>query len=81
MKSLAEWSAIFFGFLAAALWAYASFQKVENDPTDKSAKFIEHTGSRAIDVLATARRQTYWNGWAALAASLAALSQALTLVL
>ncbi|WFU84842.1 hypothetical protein QA645_19500 [Bradyrhizobium sp. CIAT3101] len=69
---------IAFSLLAGVLWLFASLQNVR--PTDKS-KFanpdilfnLPNFNGEMSDVLATAARQSYWNGWASLCASLAAL--------
>jgi hypothetical protein len=70
-----------FGFAAAILWLFASLQNVR--PRDKSSFNtsailinIPNIKGEASDVLATAARQSYWNGWAALSAAIAAMCQA-----
>jgi hypothetical protein len=72
-------AAALFGFIAGVLWLFASLQNVK--PTDQS-KFasellisLPNIGGEDSDVLATSARQSYWNGWAALAASVAAMCQ------
>jgi len=69
-----------FGLAAAALWIFASYQHVapETKSPFESQGFLISTvdrNGRAIDVIATAARQTYWNGLAALAAAIAAIFQ------
>jgi hypothetical protein len=69
-----------FGLAAAVLWIFASFQCVAPDPKspfasqDAMIDIVDHRG-RPTDVIATAARQTYWNGWAALCAAVAAICQ------
>jgi hypothetical protein len=61
---------------------------VEHDPDELDEEgmhplaFTEvHRSGKVIDILKTAARQTYWNGWAALAAAAAALAQAVATAL
>jgi hypothetical protein len=69
-----------FGLIAAGLWIFASYQHVvpETKGPFESQDFliatVDHNGRRS-DVIATAARQTYWNGWAALASAVAAICQ------
>ena len=69
-----------FGLVAAGLWIFASYQNVtpETKSPFESQGFlianVDHDGRRS-DVIATAARQTYWNGWAALATAAAAICQ------
>jgi hypothetical protein len=69
-----------FGLAAAGLWIFASFQYVEPEtgsPFESQDTLISvvDRGGRVVDVIATAARQTYWNGMAALAAAGAAICQ------
>jgi hypothetical protein len=72
--------AAFFGLAAAVLWIFASYQRVAPETKsrfesqDALISIFDHNG-RPVDVIATAARQTYWNGLAALAAAGAALCQ------
>jgi hypothetical protein len=69
-----------FGVAAAGLWIFASYQHVEPESKsrfesqDAMITILDHRG-RPVDVIATAARQTYWNGLAALAAAAAAICQ------
>jgi hypothetical protein len=71
-----------FGLIAAGLWLFASFQRVAAKPDhlvtlEDGLQVIDvddETGHR-VDVYATAKRQTYWNGMAAVFASAAAVCQ------
>jgi hypothetical protein len=81
IKVTLRWGTAGFGLLAAVLWAIASFSNVPPREDDEAtpmdlAQGIQvttiHNSGKRTDVLATARRQTFWNGWAALAASIAA---------
>jgi hypothetical protein len=71
------------GLIAAVLWYFASSAEVAHDPNregDKSAvEFFN--GEHKWDVIRTAEIQTKWNKRAALFASAAALSQAISLFL
>jgi len=86
MRSVLTALAALLGFVSAALWAFASFQTVAPDDGVHDAaglqplRIIETEGRRATDILATAKRQTFWNGWAAGAAAAAAAAQALSLL-
>lgn len=83
-KSLLVFVAAAFGLIAAVLWALASYQRVRHDPKEVDEQglhpfaIVETKGN--VDVLKTADRQTRWNGWAALAASIAAAAQAASLL-
>jgi hypothetical protein len=73
-----------FGLLAAVLWAIASFRKIPPHEDDPSAPMEQRQGfqmtsiakdGKQTDILATAESQTFWNGWAALSAAIAAVCQ------
>ena len=67
-------------FLAAILWFRSTRDEIPVDPEDQEMTLIsEKRGGRKIDILKTAERQTWWNKWAALAAGVAALFQAVAL--
>jgi hypothetical protein len=83
--SMAKTSAIgvaaIFSVVAAVLWTFASYQKVsvsdnERDETGmRPFRLIRTDGADRTDILMkTSERQTFWNGWAALAAAIAALA-------
>jgi len=80
VRVLLTWGPAIFGLVAAALWVFASFQKVDFDPEErdedglKAAATTEKQGRRTIDILKTAKRQTRWNKWAALASVIAAIA-------
>lgn len=68
--------------IAALLWYKASTAEVPHEPDrsgDKSA-VIFYNGDHSWDAILTAELQTKWNRRAALAASIAAVLQAITLV-
>ena len=81
-KTLLFWTSAVFGFIAAVLWMIASFRKVEFDPEvrDDAGNYpgaiIASENGQRVDFLKTAESQTYWNGWAAIAASIAAATNA-----
>jgi hypothetical protein len=64
----------------------ASLRKLAFDPErrDEDGMYplalTEGNGGRRIDVLRTAASQTYWNGWAAMAAAIAAAANAVALM-
>lgn len=69
--------------IAALLWYKASATEVPYEPDrpgDKSA-VVFYNGSHSWDAIRTAELQTKWNKRAALAASIAAVLQAITLTL
>lgn len=71
------------GVIAAIMWYIASSAEVAHNPDregDKSA-VIFFNGDHQWDVIRTAELQTKWNKRAALFASIAALSQSLSLFL
>jgi hypothetical protein len=75
------------GLIAAVLWAFASLQKVPFDPDEVDEHgmhpfaMTDTVRGRTIDVLKTADRQTRWNAYAAMSASIAAACQAASLLL
>jgi hypothetical protein len=78
LTSLAALAAV----VAALLWYKASVAEVSPDsnrPGDKSA-VIFYNGDHRWDAIRTAELQTKWNKRAALAASIAAVLQAIALV-
>jgi hypothetical protein len=86
MKSLLIWTAVLFYLASAGLWAFASIQTVAPANAPDAAglmpfRIVETDGETATDVLATAKRQTRWNFWAALAAAIATAAQAFSLLL
>ena len=79
MTSLAALAAV----IAALLWYKASAAEVSYEPDrpgDKSA-VIFYNGDHSWDAIRTAELQTKWNKRAALAAAIAAVLQAITLVI
>lgn len=84
MRDLVLWLGILSGALAAGLWLYASKQRVPfRNEKQQTGTYplamvdVDDEGNK-IDILKTAERQTFWNGWAAGAASIAAICQALS---
>ena len=82
--SMAKTSAIgvaaIFSVVAAVLWTFASYQKVSVSDNERDEagmrpfRLIRTDGADRTDILKTSERQTFWNGWAALAAAIAALA-------
>jgi hypothetical protein len=87
MKEIVGWAGAGFALAAAILWFSASHQKVDHDPneTDEQGAYpfaiTERVGKRTIDIMKTAASQTKLNGWAALAAAVAAALQTILLIL
>jgi len=79
--------AVFFGFISAILWIKSSCVKLPyKEKKDRfglipSSITDEDEDGTIIDVLETAKEQTKWNKWAALAAGLAAFSQVIATVI
>ena len=85
MKTVLTWVAVGFAALGTFLWIKASIVRLEYKPVvDEHGMFgltmTRREGSRDIDILATAERQTWWNMWAAAATGFSVLFQALLLV-
>ncbi len=86
MKPILLWVSAIAGVIAAVLWFIATVVTVKykrtmrKDGTPESAITEDENGGREIDVLLTAKRQTRWNRWAALATAISMLAQALSLV-
>jgi hypothetical protein len=86
MKSCLLWASAVFGLVAALLWFYATIVKVDyrrtlkKDGSPEPAITEDENGGREINVLETAKKQTYWNMWAALATGLSMLCQAFSLL-
>jgi len=83
MKQTLLWISAVFYIISAALWLYGAAQTVTFDPEERdedgthpAAMTVRSKKGRQIDVLKTAARQTRWNRWAAVAAALAALTNA-----
>lgn len=87
MREVLSWVGIVAGAAAAGLWLFASVQFVRyrDDVDEKGWAEAAHIEVRddgtEVDVWKTASRQTYWNAWAALAASIAAGCQVATQLL
>lgn len=83
LKTALTLLAAFAAVLAALLWYKASAAEVPHDPDragDKSA-VVFFNGDHRWDVIRTAELQTQWNKRAALAASIAAILQAIVLII
>ena len=76
-----NWATVFFGFLAAGLWLQSTITAVPPDPNSNEFVIIKKDNGKETDVLATARRQVWWNRWAAAATGAAALCQAVVMML
>lgn len=88
-KEVMNWVSAAIGFIAAVLWLCACFVTVpfvwpkQGEINDGIAMYTGAYGdkNKAIDVLMTARKQTRLNAWAAGATAVAALCQAISLML
>ena len=82
MKTILTSLAALAAVIAALLWYKASASEVPHEPDrpgDKSA-VVFYNGDHRWDAIRTAELQTKWNKRAALAASIAAVLQAIALV-
>lgn len=79
IAGLAQWGAVVLGFIAAALWFWATVIKVRtrDDPTTERWIDVDEKTGFETDIYATAKAQTYWNRWAAGATAISMLCQAL----
>jgi hypothetical protein len=78
LSALLSWGVIVFSGTAALFWAIAAFSWVNAQITDKPDKeswYAARVTDAGTDVIASARRQTFWNRFAAGSACLAALCQ------
>jgi hypothetical protein len=82
-KTALTWAAAFFSLAAAALWLKATIVSVTPDPKSQDAQITETFGDgrSPVDILATAKAQTYWNKWAAIATGIATICQAIALLI
>jgi len=86
MKTILLWVSAIAGLIATVLWFMATFVQVDykrtlkKDGTAEPAITEDENGGREIDVLLTAKRQTRWNRWAALATGISMLAQAISLI-
>ncbi|MBB3827761.1 MULTISPECIES: hypothetical protein [Xanthomonas] len=82
LKTLLSYASAFAAVIASLLWYKASAAEVSHDPDDPDDKatVIFFNGDHCWDVIATAELQTKWNKRAALAASIAAIIQSVSLV-
>jgi hypothetical protein len=84
---IAEWISVIAALSASGLWFYSTQAKVKPDDSarDKDGLsplqilHIDDEGNQ-WDILRTAECQVSWNKWAALAAGVAALSQAVAIL-
>lgn len=84
-----NWVSVAFGLVAAGLWYWSTRVEVLHDPnavddqgiTPMSITVESTIAGKRADVLSTAARQVIWNRWAAMAASAAALCQAVAMAL
>ena len=86
MKAPLTWAAALFALAAAVLWLKATIVRLEYRPVPDQhgmfdAAIVRKEGSRQIDVLETAERQTLWNMWAAVATAASAVCQAVSLLI
>ncbi|MBB4709781.1 hypothetical protein [Xanthomonas arboricola] len=82
LKISLSYASAFAAVIASFLWYKASATEVSHDPDDPHDKavVIFSNGDHQWDVIATAELQTKWNKRAAFAASMAAIIQAVCLV-
>jgi hypothetical protein len=74
------WASAAVGFLAAILWFIASTVRVPyKEPTDNRLREFSMTED-GVDILKTAKKQTWWNKWAALATCVSIALQAASLL-
>ena len=82
MSHALSWASAGFGFLAAALWFLATKARVvyheRADP--KTGMIGAAITENGIDVIETAKQQTWWNMWAAIATSVSVAFQAISLL-
>ena len=71
MHNALGWLSIAAGFTSGALWLYAALIKV---PTEIGSGWGAFVGVE--EMTAGFKKQTFWNGWAALATAAAAALQA-----
>ena len=81
MKHMLYMASIVSGYIAALLWLYASqvkavYHEKKNPQSGWTSGAIIEDG---YDVIETAKRQTWWNMWAALATALSVALQAISL--
>ncbi len=95
IETIASWGAVLFAVAAAGLWFWASRVTVKIRPFDRpfdpkhpndmvqvgdeGLLITKQIGDEVIDVLETSRSQSQWNSYAAIAAALSALLQAIAL--
>ena len=82
---IATWGAVVSAVAAAALWYWASRVTVKVRPFFgqdgyEEMRITKQIGDEVIDVLETASAQSRWNSYAAIAAALSALLQAIALL-
>jgi len=96
IETIATWGAVLFAVAAAALWFWASRVTVKVRPfdqpfdprhpnhmvqvSDEGLLITKRIGDEVIDVLQSARSQSRWISYAAIAAVLSALLQAIALL-
>lgn len=74
--------AAIFAMAAAIFWFMSTIVRVPpNEKADQNGMVSASIQADGADVISTARRQNYWNRWGALAASIAALAQGISLLL
>jgi hypothetical protein len=81
LKIVLNGMAALFGLVAAVLWWQSTRVKVPPQPDNPHGFAEAQIISDGADFIASAREQTYWNRWAATAAAIAALSQAVAVML
>jgi hypothetical protein len=86
MKATMMWISAISGLIAAILWFTATIVKVDYKRTKRKdgtfeSTITENENGRETDVLLTAKHQTMWNRWAALATGISMSAQAISLML
>jgi len=82
VKGILSIVAAIFAMAAAILWFKSTIVKVPpNEEPDEAGMISTSIQADGADVIETARMQNYWNRWGALAASIAALAQGISLLI
>lgn len=84
-KTCWVWCSIIFGFLAAVLWFWATIitvpyvQRFVKGAEEAAIIDMNDKTGQQTDFLYTAKEQTRWNRWAALATAISMFCQAMSL--
>ena len=82
-KALTVWASAILGVVAAICWMRSSIARVDYSPKQSKGKsaVVFYEGDVNTDVILTMKLQSKWNRFAAAAASLSAVFQAISLCL